>query len=97
MPGRTPTCAWRRNSPAGDGRHPSLTLVRPRFLVWAPLLALTAPLMRIPPLTGLLWRAVQQAAGIADLQLPVSMRDWHIYTIDWQCERVRFICRWPLA
>ena len=62
----------------------------PRFLVWAPLLALTAPLMRIPPLTGWLWRAVQQAAGIADLQLPVAMRDWHIYTIDWQCERVRF-------
>ena len=62
-----------------------------RFLAAAPLLALAAPLLRIPPLTGWLWRALQRAAGIEDLLLPVAMRDWHIYTIDWQPGRVRFL------
>ena len=62
-----------------------------RFLASAPFLALAAPLMRIPLVSAWLWRAAQRAAGIADRLLPVAMRDWHIYTIDWQRERVRFL------
>lgn len=61
-----------------------------RFLASAPFLALAAPLMRIPRLFGWLWRAGQRAAGITDLPLPVAMRDWHIYTIDWRRAGVRF-------
>lgn len=62
-----------------------------RFLASAPFLALAAPLMGIPPVSAWLWRAGQRAARIADQLLPVAMRDWHIYTIDWQRERVRFL------
>ena len=61
-----------------------------RFLATAPFLALALPLMRVPLVSPWLWRAGQRAAGIAELLLPVAMRDWHIYTIDWQQQCVRF-------
>lgn len=61
-----------------------------RFLLRAPLLALAAPLTRIPDLCRSLWPSVQRAAGIAERTVPAAMTDWHVYTIDWQLERVRF-------
>ncbi|MYC94310.1 MAG: hypothetical protein F4X14_05005 [Caldilineaceae bacterium SB0661_bin_32] len=61
-----------------------------RFLLQAPLLALAAPLTRMPLFYRSLWPAVQRAAGIAERTVPAAMTDWHVYTIDWQLERVRF-------
>ncbi len=61
-----------------------------RFLLQAPLLSLAAPLTRMPRLYRSLWPCVQRAAGIAERTLPAAMTDWHVYTIDWQLERVRF-------
>ena len=60
------------------------------FLISAPFLALCAPLMRLPRQRRRLWKTFQRAAGIAEAVLPAAMPEWHIYTIDWQRERVRF-------
>ena len=61
-----------------------------RFLARAPLLALAPPLMRVHRLYRWLWPSFQKAAGITERLLPAAMPDWHVYTIDWRCERVRF-------
>ncbi|MXZ22430.1 MAG: family 16 glycosylhydrolase [Caldilineaceae bacterium SB0665_bin_25] len=61
-----------------------------RFLLQAPLFALAAPLTRIPRFYRSLWPSVQRAAGIAERTVPAAMTDWHVYTIDWQPELVRF-------
>ena len=61
-----------------------------RFLTAAPSLALSAPMMRLPRLRRRLWSSFQRAAGIAETVLPAAMHEWHIYTIDWLHERVRF-------
>lgn len=60
------------------------------FLISAPFLALSAPLMRLPRLRRRLLTSFQRAAGIAEAVLPAAMPEWHIYTIDWQRERVKF-------
>ncbi len=61
-----------------------------RFLSKAPLFALAAPLLRAQLFYRNLWPSIHKAAGIAELPLPATMEDWHIYTIDWQRDRVRF-------
>lgn len=63
----------------------------PRFLATAPVLALAAPTFCLPPLCRLFRPAAQNAASTAGLLLPPSMRQWHIYTIDWQRTRVQFL------
>ena len=60
------------------------------FMSRTPLLALTAPLMRVPFLYRRLWPSFQKAAGIAERMLPSAMQDWHVYSIDWRRDRVRF-------
>ena len=62
-----------------------------RYAAAAPLLALAAPLMRLPRLYRLLWPHCQRAMGVSEHRAPVAMRDWHIYTIDWRREAVRFL------
>ncbi len=72
-----------------------------RFVASAPLLALAVPLMRlriaVAPYSGAqynLYRRLrsfgQRAMGVTEQWLPVAMRDWHVYTIDWRRESVRF-------
>lgn len=75
----------------GWGWKASVIDTRTRRFLWrAPLLALASPLMRVPHLYRRLWPSGQRAAGIAERLLPAAMQDWHIYTIDWQRDRVRF-------
>ena len=61
-----------------------------RFLSKAPLFALAAPLLRVQSFYRSLWTSIREAAEIAELPLPAAMEDWHIYTIDWLRDRVRF-------
>lgn len=89
---------------AGPPAHMPMTLTQPgwgwkastidtrtgRFLANAPLFALTSPLLRAPSLCRSLWPSVQKAAMIAEQLVPAPMADWHVYTIDWQHNRVNF-------
>ena len=61
-----------------------------RFVTAAPFLALCAPMMCLPRLRRLFLTSFQRAAGIAETVLPAAMHEWHIYTIDWLREGVRF-------
>ena len=75
----------------GWGWKAAVVDARRRVLVIsAPFLALCAPLMRLPQLRRRLWTSFQRAAGIAEAVVPAAMQEWHIYTVDWQRERVQF-------
>lgn len=89
---------------AGPDSHIPLALDRPawgwnaslldtrtiRFLLSAPALALAAPALRAPRLYRRLWPLAQRAAAVSQAAVPGDMRDWRLYTIDWQTQDVRF-------
>ena len=61
-----------------------------QFAALSPTIPLAMPLMNIPPLYRLLWPIGQRAIGVSERTVPISMTDWHIYSIDWQRESVTF-------
>ncbi len=61
-----------------------------QFAALAPTIPLAVPLMKVPSLYRRLWPIGQRAIGVAERSVPVSMTDWHIYSIDWRRDSVTF-------
>ena len=61
-----------------------------QFAALAPTIPLAVPLMNIASLYRSLWPIGQQAIGVAERTVPLSMTDWHIYSIDWRRDGVSF-------
>ncbi len=64
---------------------------RPAALLWAPLSPLALLAMRSEVIYNRLWPYIQRSLGIYEAILPIDLRDWHFYELDWQSESVRFL------
>lgn len=60
------------------------------FLLLAPTAPLAIFLMRSSALYARLWPVAQRAMAVCEAPLPVSMGDWHTYTLRWNPEEVSF-------
>lgn len=78
------------DTPGWGWKAATLDARRGQFAALAPTIPLAVPLMNVPPLYRRLWPIGQRATGVAERRVPVSMSDWHIYSIDWRMDRVIF-------
>lgn len=78
------------DTPGWGWKAATIDARRWQFAVLAPTIPLAVPLMNIPPLYRLLWPVGQRAIGVAERIVPVSMTDWHIYSIEWRRAGVTF-------
>jgi hypothetical protein len=81
---------WGFKAATVDAHRPALQALLPLALPAAPLLGGALLALRVPALHRRLWPLAERAAGIAEAPLPVNMRAWHSYTIDWQRDSLSF-------
>lgn len=77
-------------TPGWGWKAATINARRWQFAVLAPTIPLAVPLMNVPPFYRLLWPIGQRAIGVTERTVPVSMTDWHIYSIDWRRNGVTF-------
>lgn len=56
----------------------------------APTAPLVVPLIRVPALYRWLWPRLQRRLRIGEAMIPVDLRAWHVYEIEWEKETCRF-------
>ena len=78
------------DTPGWGWKAATIDARRWQFAGLAPTIPLAVPLMAVPPLYRWLWPIGQQAIGVSERIVPVSMTDWHIYSIDWCRDGVTF-------
>ncbi len=78
------------DTPGWGWKAATIDARRWQFAALAPTIPLAVPLMSLPPLYRLLWPIGQQAIGVSERRVPVSMTDWHIYSIDWRRSGITF-------
>lgn len=61
-----------------------------KFLMLIPTVPLSIPLMWIPFFRRKLWPIAQKFMKCHEALVPVSIKDWHEYEIDWQTDLVTF-------
>jgi len=61
-----------------------------KFLLLIPTIPFSVPLMWIPFIRRKLWPIAQKFMKCSEALVPVSVKDWHEYEIDWQTNLVTF-------
>ncbi|RLT40481.1 MAG: hypothetical protein DWI57_08405 [Chloroflexi bacterium] len=78
------------DTPGWGWKAATINARRWQFAALAPTIPLAVPLMNVRPFYWLLWPIGQQAIGVAERRVPVSMAEWHIYSIAWAGDCVFF-------
>jgi len=68
----------------------TLDALRWPFFALLPTAPLAVPLMNVPHLYRAFWPIGQRAINVSEAVVPVSMTEWHTYTIDWHKRGARF-------
>ena len=76
--------------PGHGWKAAAIDAARPAAWLLAPLAPPAVLLMQARPLYRALWPRFQRALHIREALLPISMTDWHTYTIDWGLHRSHF-------
>src|SRR5262249_21888878 len=82
--------AFARGVPGYGWKVGTLDTSRASFLALAPTAPVGFLLMRIPALYRLLWPIAQQAMGVSEKLVPVSLTEPHTYRLDWLEKSVSF-------
>ncbi|HEX9926141.1 MAG TPA: hypothetical protein VGD99_26025 [Anaerolineae bacterium] len=78
------------HTPGQGWKAGTLDALRWPFFALLPAAPLAVPLLNIGPLYHLFWPIGQRAINVSEALLPVSMTEWHTYTIEWQPHGARF-------
>ncbi len=78
------------DTPGWGWKAATIDAARLPFLLLAPAAPIAVPLMRIESFYRRLWPIGQRTIGVCEQAIKTSMAEWHIYTIDWGEEIVRF-------
>ncbi len=78
---QTPGFGWKAGT---------LDALRWPFFALLPTAPLAVPLMHIGPLYRAFWPIGQRAINVSESIVPVEMTEWHLYSIYWHAENVRF-------
>ncbi|MBN1137048.1 MAG: hypothetical protein JXM73_10700 [Anaerolineae bacterium] len=70
----TPGCGW---------KAATIDALRPAALLLAPVALPAVLLMNIHPVYRALWPPIQRAIRVSEALLPASMREWHVYVVEW--------------
>ncbi len=76
--------------PGAGWKAATLDAQRWEAVMLAPSVPLVVPLNRLPAIHRRLWPRVQRQLCIGEAILPVDLREWHVYVIEWGVGRSRF-------
>lgn len=91
LAGAPSNMALARGVPGCGWKAATIDVRRPLFYALAPSAPLAALLMRSRPLYQRLWPLAQRAMGVHEAQLDVNTTAWHVYTLVWEEQCVRFL------
>jgi len=78
------------DTPGHGWKAASIDAQRSSALLWAPLAPLLVPLMNLEPVYRAFWPRIQRALLIREATIPVDMKRWHTYVLDWGSEFAQF-------
>lgn len=76
--------------PGNGWKAACLDAGRPAALLWAPWAPLVVLMNRSEALYRRLWPHVQRALGVSEAVVPVDLKRWHHYALEWRPDGARF-------